>query len=222
MPNPNPVDTITEVAASITGLYAIADTQLINSKTLTEKVAQAIAGGARLIQYRDKTHRTTQRRHQAQVLSTLCQRLGIPLIINDDIGLAKKVRARGVHLGQDDDTIKLARETLGEDAIIGISCYNDLDRAIEAEKQGANYVAFGRFFKSPTKPDAIQAEPELLKRAKAILTIPVVAIGGINSENGGGLINAGADALAVISGVFAATDVYATAQAYSRLFDTHR
>ncbi|HEC12490.1 MAG TPA: thiamine phosphate synthase [Acidiferrobacteraceae bacterium] len=202
----------------ITGLYAIADTQLIDSETLTEKVAQAIAGGARLIQYRDKTHHSTQRQHQAQQLKTLCQQHGVPLIINDNIELAKKIRASGVHLGRDDDDIKLARKTLGKDAIIGISCYNDLARAIEAEKGGADYVAFGRFFDSPTKPNAIQAESGLLKQAKTTLTIPIVAIGGISSENGGYLIDAGANSLAVISGVFAATNVYAAAWAYSKLF----
>ena len=143
-------------------------------------------------------------------------------IVNDDITLAKQTKASGVHLGREDASVADAREQLGPQAIIGVSCYNELTRAETAQAQGADYIAFGRFFPSRTKPQAVQANPDLLREAKKKLHIPVVAIGGITPENGAALIAAGADALAVIEGVFGQPDIRAAAERYARLFKNGR
>jgi thiamine-phosphate pyrophosphorylase len=204
----------------LAGLYAIADTQYLDEARLIEAVTQAIAGGARVIQYRDKQHTAAKRMQQANELAALCRQQGALFIVNDDVALAKQAQADGVHLGREDAALAQAREQLGPRAIIGVSCYNELARAEAAEKQGADYVAFGRFFPSRTKPQAAQAGLDLLRDAKKKLHIPVVAIGGITPENGASLIAAGADALAVIEGVFGQADVLAAAERYARLFNT--
>jgi len=204
----------------ITGLYAIADTQYLDDTRLIDAVTQAIAGGARIIQYRDKTHVAAERARQSSELARLCRKQGALFIVNDDVGLAKQAQADGVHLGREDASLAQAREQLGAQAIIGVSCYNELARAETVETQGANYVAFGRFFLSRTKPQAVQASLDLLREAKKKLHIPIVAIGGITPENGASLIAAGADALAVIEGVFGQADVRAAANRYARLFNT--
>lgn len=202
----------------LAGLYAIADTRYLDDARLIEAVAQAIEGGARVIQYRDKKNPPEQRARHAAELAALCHRHGVLFIVNDDVALAKESRADGAHLGREDAAIAQAREQLGPQAIIGLSCYNEFARALTAEKQGADYVAFGRFFPSRTKPQAVQATPDLLREAKRKLHIPVVAIGGVTPENGASLIAAGADALAVIEGVFGQADVRAAAERYARLF----
>ena len=204
---------------AVSGLYVIADTSLIPGDRLARAVEQAIHGGARLVQYRDKSDDSVARRAQAEELAKLCRRYGIPLLINDDIQLAVSVGADGVHLGREDESLASARELLGEQALIGVSCYNQLSRAREAEAAGADYVAFGSFFPSTTKPDAVSAQIALLREARATLTLPVVAIGGITPENGAELIAAGADALAVITGVFASDDIATAASRYARLFE---
>ena len=138
----------------------------------------------------------------ASELVKICHRHNVPLIINDDIELAARVDADGVHIGREDGAIAQARKRLGADAIIGVSCYNFVERAIEAQAQGATYVAFGRFFPSTSKPLAAPAKIETLIQAKQLLKIPIVAIGGIMPENGAQLLAAGADLLAVIGGLF--------------------
>jgi thiamine-phosphate pyrophosphorylase len=200
------------------GLYVVADTALIPGEQLIEAVALAIQGGAMMVQYRDKSHDAIKRRWEAQDLVNLCRPLGVPLIINDDAHLAAQVRAHGVHLGKDDPHIAEARKLLGPNAIIGVSCYNELQRAIAAEQAGADYVAFGSFFPSPTKPHAVKAEVDLLREAKKSLKVPVVAIGGITADNGAPLVEAGADLLAVISDVFGQSDIRAAAERIARLF----
>ncbi|MEK7207710.1 MAG: thiamine phosphate synthase [Pseudomonadota bacterium] len=187
----------------LTGLYAIADTRYLDDARLLPAVSDAIAGGARIIQYRDKTHDAPTRLTQAKKIAALCRQHGVLFLVNDDVALAKESGADGVHLGRDDMPLAQARAVLGPRAIIGVSCYNELARALKAENEGADYVAFGRFFPSRTKPQAVQAEPSLLREAKKKLHIPIVAIGGITPENGASLLAAGADALAVIEGVFA-------------------
>lgn len=201
------------------GLYAITDSTLLSPERLVPAVAEAIAGGAVMVQYRDKSGDEGQRLWEAQDLVHLCRPLGVPLIINDDIELALKVEADGVHLGKDDIAVAEARELLGEQAIIGVSCYNQLQKASEAEAAGADYVAFGRFFTSGTKPQAVQAEPELLQLARVVLNVPIVAIGGITADNGAQLVEAGADLLAVIHGVFGQQNIRAAAEAIKELFD---
>lgn len=200
------------------GLYAVTDSEL-SGTALVQHVAQAIQGGAVMIQYRDKSSDAGQRLWQANDLQMLCQSLRVPLIINDDVELALHCRAAGVHLGKNDATVAQARAALGEQAIIGVSCYASLPRALTAQAAGADYVAFGSFFASPTKPDAARADLELLRTAHAALQIPIAAIGGITPDNGRALVDAGAELLAVVSGVFGATDISAAARAYAELFE---
>ena len=202
----------------ISGLYAIADTQYLDDARLLHAVGEALAGGARILQYRDKKHIVEGRARQARELAALCRKYHALFIINDDVELAKQVQAGGVHLGREDASIEQARAQLGPQPIIGVSCYNDLARAVQAQAEGADYVAFGSFFPSRTKPQAVRAGLELLCEAKQKLHIPVVAIGGITHENGVHLLAAGADALAVIEGVFGQPDIRAAAQRYARLF----
>jgi thiamine-phosphate pyrophosphorylase len=202
----------------LAGLYTIADTRYLDDARLLPAVGAAIAGGARVIQYRDKKHSAAERARHAGELATLCRRHDVLFIVNDDVTLAKETQADGVHLGREDVPLAEARKLLGAQAIIGVSCYNELARAEQAAVQGADYVAFGRFFPSRTKPQAVQAGLDLLREAKKKLHIPVVAIGGITPENGAALIAAGADALAVIEGVFGQADVRAAAGRYARLF----
>ena len=200
------------------GLYAITDALLIPDDRLLDAVEQALSGGARLIQYRDKSVDAARRLAQARMLNALCQRYQVPLIINDDVELAAEVGAAGAHLGKDDPALTAARARLGENALIGASCYNRLDLALEAERAGANYVAFGAVFPSPTKPTEIRASIALLREARAALRIPIVAIGGITPDNAPLLLDVGADALAVVSGVFGQPDIRAAAARYAALF----
>lgn len=205
-------------ATLVNGLYAITDTQLIPAGQLTGCVAQAIAGGASVIQYRNKQTADPARHQEAAALATLCRQHHIPLIINDDAELAAAVGASGVHLGQSDAPVQQARQQLGPRAIIGVSCYNDLERAIAAVAAGADYVAFGRFFPSHSKPDAHQADTRVLNQARQQLDRPIVAIGGITPDNGQALLAAGANLLAVIHGVFGQPDIRAAAAQYAELF----
>ena len=196
------------------GLYAITDGPRID---LLEVVAQALAGGARVLQYRDKTADAARRHAEAAALKQLCDTHTVPLIVNDDVALAVAVGAAGVHLGRDDDDVAAARAALGAGAIIGVSCYDSLERARAAAAAGADYVAFGAFFPSPTKPQAVRASLDLLRQS-ATLGVPRVAIGGITPDNALSLVEAGADFLAVISAVFGAPDVRAAAQRFARLY----
>lgn len=203
------------------GLYAITDNKLIKAERFIDFIdtlEKAIIGGAKIIQYRDKSSNQKQRIEQAQALLRLCQKYQIPLIINDDITLAQQVGADGVHIGKDDAKLSTARAQLGDKAIIGVSCYNQLPLAQQAVSAGANYVAFGRFFKSRTKPQAVSCSLDVLREARRTLSCPIVAIGGITPDNGTELVAAGADCLAVIEGLFGQTDVSAAAQRYTQLF----
>lgn len=205
---------------AIRGLYAIADTALIPETDLANSVALALSGGARVIQYRDKSRDRVRRRHQAAALAQRCREARALFIVNDDVELAADVAADGVHVGRADAGVEHARQRAGGRLIVGVSCYDSLERARVAQSQGADYVAFGSFFLSPTKPHAVPADISLLAQARRALTIPLVAIGGITPENGARLVAAGADALAVISGVFGADDIHQAARRYAQLFDT--
>ncbi len=203
---------------TVAGLYAIADTCYLDPTRLVSAVTDAIAGGARIIQYRDKSPDSERREREARSLAAVCRENGKMFLINDDVGLAAKVGADGVHLGRDDTTIGAARERLGPDTVVGVSCYNELARALAAQAQGADYIALGSFFPSRTKPQAVRAGLELLHAARAKIRLPIVAIGGITPENGAELIAAGADALAVIQGIFGQSDVAVAAKRYAQLF----
>lgn len=198
------------------GLYAITDGP---RPDLLDAVAQALDGGAKLVQYRDKTNDEARRLAEARALRQLCTAHGVPLIINDDVRLAAAIDADGVHLGEHDPAPAAARAMLGEGAIVGVSCYDSLERARLLAAAGADYVAFGAFFSSSTKPLARRAPPELLRQSAA-LGVPRVAIGGITPDNASALVDAGADFLAVISALFGAADVRAQAQRFASLYST--
>ncbi len=197
------------------GLYAITDNKLIKAEQLTDTVEKAIIGGAKIIQYRDKSNNQQLRFKQAQALHKRCQKYKIPLIINDDITLAQQIGAEGVHIGKNDVELGAARTILGDNAIIGVSCYNQLSLAQQAVEAGATYVAFGSFFVSRTKSQAVRCSVDVLRQARKALNCPLVAIGGITPDNGAELIAAGADCLAVIHGLFGQADVTAAAQRYA-------
>ena len=203
------------------GLYVITSDAYRAADGIEAAVAAAIAGGALLIQHRNKNGGYAQRYTEAVALRAICRRHGRPLIVNDDLALARAVAADGLHIGRHDASYADARAVLGGDAIIGVSCYDDVPAARAAQANGADYVAFGRFFPSKSKPEAAAAEVSLLTQAKRQLRIPIVAVGGITPENGALLLDAGADILAVIEGVFGAADVRAAAGRYARLFSRH-
>jgi len=197
----------------IVGLYGIT---VDNDSELQARVKAVLEGGGNVIQYRDKSN-LPGREETAEKLIEMCREFGATFIINDDIDLALAVNADGVHLGKYDLDIKAARNKIG-DKIIGVSCYNKLELALEAEQQGADYVAFGRFFPSVTKPEAVPAEICLLKEAKERLFLPIVAIGGITTANAETLIQAGASSIAVIDGLFNQQNIKRTAEEFSKLF----
>ena len=200
------------------GLYAITDPALCPDEHIEEQVQQALDGGARVLQYRNKTASSAQCEQQAASLLSRCRQAGVPFLINDDVVLAKRISADGVHIGQTDGGVAHARAVLGEEAIIGVTCHDSLELAQQAERQGASYIAFGRFFTSQTKPGASPADIAILATAKQQLELPVCAIGGITPDNAQSLLNAGADMLAVIHGVFTAANVRVAAQQYAQLF----
>jgi thiamine-phosphate pyrophosphorylase len=192
-------------ASRVRGLYAVTPDS-DDRDALVAKVAAAIEGGAAIVQYRNKTSLPQVRRSQAQALAKACKERDAVFIVNDDPKLAHDVDADGVHVGADDGDIAQARAIVGDDRIVGVSCYDDFERARYAASAGADYVAFGSFFTSSVKPGACRANVELLHRGRT-LGVPVVAIGGITSANAKMLIDAGASALAVISDVFAHEDL---------------
>ena len=205
---------------SLRGLYAVTSATLCRAPAqLTRAVEAALAGGARLVQYRDKEGDANARRHTARSLLDLCRERGALFIVNDDVELALAIGADGVHLGAKDLPLREARRRLGGLATIGVSCANVLERAVAAQDAGASYVAFGRFFPSRTKPDAPPADLALLRQARARLHIPICAIGGLTPANARPVVEAGAAMIAAVEGVFGAADVEGAARAYARLFD---
>ena len=199
------------------GLYAVTP-DLSDTGELAWRIRQALDGGLRLLQYRNKSADAALRREQSLALLGLCRGHGVPLVINDDLPLALDIGADGVHLGREDGNLAAARAALGPGKLLGVSCYAEMDRAREAGRIGADYVAFGSFFASPTKPAAVRAPLTLLAEARNELGLPVCAIGGITLQNAPQLIEAGADLLAVISDVFEAPDIAARAAAYVKIW----
>jgi thiamine-phosphate pyrophosphorylase len=206
---------------AIRGLYAITPDEA-DTDVLLHKVRLALQGGARVLQYRNKSADSALRLVQAQALSALTHAYGALLIVNDNPQLARTVDADGVHLGQGDLPLARARDLLGTEKIIGVSCYNQLPLALAARAGGADYVAFGAFFSSSVKPEAVAANLDLLRAARAEIDAPLVAIGGITAQNGAGLGHAGADALAVISALFGAPDIPAAAKDFAKLFNRNQ
>lgn len=212
---------MTKHTSVLNGLYVITDRELFLSRDMdiVDIVGEAIRGGARIVQYRDKQSEPSRRLEEAKLLQQLCHAHHVTFLINDDVELALEVGADGVHLGQSDTPLIEARKLLGPDRIIGVTCHNRIELAEQAQLNGADYVAFGRFFPSHTKPTAPPATPEILEQARATLTIPIVAIGGITPANAPLLLEKGATMLAVSHAVFAADNVRLAATAFSRLFD---
>lgn len=204
------------------GLYAITDSELLKGRLLPY-VEAALKGGATLLQYRDKSTDEARRLREAEALRELCNRYGAALIINDDAELAARLGV-GLHLGQTDGSLSAARALLGRQAIIGGTCHAQLELAEAAAKEGASYVAFGRFFNSNTKPGAPAATVELLDAAKSRVSLPIVAIGGVTLDNAPQLIAHGASMVAVIHGLFgadSAAEVERRARAFSDLFTSN-
>lgn len=200
----------------ISGIYAITP-EIEDTGQLVARVGAAVSGGVRLVQYRNKTGSAQLQREQCSALGEILRGVNGVLIVNDSSQLALTVGADGVHLGKEDESVADARRRLGPDKLIGVSCYNDLARATLSQAAGADYVAFGSFFPSSTKPFAVTAPIDLLGRAKSLLKLPVVAIGGINRVNAMALIEAGADAIAIVSALFCADDVEQEARLFTSL-----
>ena len=201
------------------GVYAITP-ETADTEHLLMQVGAALVGGVAAVQYRDKSGDVARRHEQASELVALCRPFGVPLIVNDDLRLADLCDADGVHLGRDDASLREARIILGRGKLVGASCYQSLELALAAQAAGADYVAFGSFFASPTKPAAGRAGLDLLREAAPLIHVPLVAIGGITLANAPQLLDAGADSLALLSALFDAPDIRASARALNHLFET--
>lgn len=199
------------------GLYAITP-ECADGARLLADVEAALAGGCRIVQFRDKDSAMAERVARAHALRTLTRRFAARLLINDDLALAILIDADGVHLGGEDGNLVAARAILGPDKILGASCYADFAAAQTAAAAGVDYVAFGAVYPSPTKPAAVRASLDLFRQA-GTLNAARCAIGGITLANAPPLIAAGADLLAVITDLFSAPDIAARATAYQRLFE---
>lgn len=207
--------------AALRGLYAITSQAICANRTrLLAAVTAALEGGAALIQYRDKWNEPSLREECARALLARCREHGVPLIINDDLQLAAAIGADGVHLGAADAPLAQARRELGNQAIIGVTCSNSLQRARAAASGGADYIALGRFFPSRTKPDAPQAGAQLLSEVHSALPqMPICAIGGLTPQNGAPLVERGASLLAAVDAVFGASDIHDAAARFAACFD---
>jgi thiamine-phosphate pyrophosphorylase len=211
-------ETLMSAHAKLRGLYVITDTTLIPRPRFVETVEAAVRGGATMVQLREKETPQDEVIRLGRELLAVTRRYGVLLIINDHPAVAKAVGADGAHVGRDDPSVEETRALLGPTAIIGASCYGDVSRAVTAEQAGADYVAFGTPFPSPTKTKRTDISLGIFRAVKQHVKVPVFAIGGITIDNVQQVIDAGADGIAVVSGVFAAADVEAAAQALARRF----
>jgi thiamine-phosphate pyrophosphorylase len=209
------------VQRKIAGLYAITPDES-RTDILVRKVGQALRGGASLVQYRNKTAAAELRLEQGRALAALCRDAGAAFIVNDDLALALALDADGVHLGGDDGNLAAARQCLGQGKLLGASCYNRIEVAEAAVQAGVDYLAFGSVFSSGTKPGAARAPLALFAEARRSFGLPLVAIGGITRENAPQVYAAGADAVAVISAVFDAGDIAASAAVFAQLYQSQR
>ncbi len=206
--------------STLRGLYAITDNALLAEGRLLPYVEAALQGGARLVQYRDKSQDASRRQDEAAALAELCRQHDAQLIINDDLPLARQLGV-GLHLGQEDGSLAAARADLGADAILGGTCHASLELAEVAAAAGASYLAFGRFFASSTKPDAPPAPLDVLDQARSRFSLPLCAIGGVTLDNAPRLLTHGVDLLAVVHTLFSAAsagEVERRARAFSQLF----
>jgi len=199
------------------GLYAITDCVRLDYPEMLDRTERILKAGVAAVQYRDKNPDSETRREVAARLHELCGKYATPLIVNDDVDAALAVGAAGIHLGREDTDLDEARRRAGNSILIGVSCYNDLDRAVAAGAAGADYVAFGAMFPTVSKDATVPATPDLIARAKAVLSIPVAAIGGITPDNCREIVDAGADLLAVISSVYLAEDPAAVVERFNEI-----
>jgi len=201
----------------ISGPYAITP-DLNQTNDLLNKTRQVLEGGVKLVQYRNKSANESLRREQAKLLLSLCREHNALLIINDHLEIAIEIDADGVHVGKNDVSVSAAKNQLGQNKIVGTSCYNQLDLAMQAQKDGADYIAFGAFFSSLTKPNAVSVSISLVNQAQKALSIPIVGIGGIQLTNARTVIQSGCAAIAVCHDLFQAENIKATAEHYVQLF----
>ena len=201
----------------ISGPYAITP-DLNQTNDLLNKTRQVLEGGVKLVQYRNKSANESLRREQAKLLLPLCREHNALLIINDHLEIAIEIDADGVHVGKNDVSVSAAKNQLGQNKIVGTSCYNQLDLAMQAQKDGSDYIAFGAFFSSLTKPNAVSVSISLVNQAQKALSIPIVGIGGIQLTNARTVIQSGCAAIAVCHDLFQAENIKATAEHYVQLF----
>lgn len=207
-----------ELRTQLRGLYAVTPDDMLLPR-LSALVSSALAGGTRIVQYRNKIAPQPLRRSQAAELLRICHGVGAKLIVNDDLAMALEIGADGVHLGGTDGDLVAARAALGPQRILGASCYNDVSRAESAAAAGVDYIAFGAMFASTTRPDAVPAPLSILREAKRF-GLPIAAIGGIKLNNAAEVIDAGADMVAVIADLFDTMDITTRAANYQDLFLT--
>ncbi len=204
------------------GLYVITDKKLISRDGFVATVEKAIKGGANIVQLREKDTPREEIRSIGTGLLKVTKKYGIPLIINDTPELAREIGADGVHLGENDQSIEHARSVLGEGSIIGVSCYGQLERGLNAERAGADYVAFGTPYYTPTKPDRKPTSFDILREAKRLIkSISVFAIGGINPQNARDVLETGVDGIAVITSVFGSSDPESAAKELTSIIEKH-
>lgn len=205
----------------LNGLYVITDKKLIKRDSFVETVEMAIKGGARIVQLREKETPDDEIINLGKAILNVTKRYSVPIIINDSPELAKEIGADGVHLGGEDTSIEKARMVLGSEAIIGVSCYNQIERGLDAVKRGADYVAFGTPYNTPTKPDREPTSIEILNEAVKLINIPIFAIGGITKDNAQPILDTGVDGIAVITSVFGSSDPEAAARDLASLTNTN-
>ena len=208
--------------ASISGLYIITDKKLIDRENFLNKVESALKGGAKLVQLREKNTDKKEILLLGKKLLGITKKYYVPLIINDYPEIAHEIGADGVHLGQNDPDVKTARKILGNNKIIGVSCYNQIERGVNAVTEGADYIVFGTPYYTPTKPEREPTSLETLLEARdKFRDIPIFAIGGINESNAETIVNTGVDGIAVITGIFGSEDPEKSARSLSSLFTHH-
>ena len=202
----------------VPGVYAVTDCERLSGSELLDRTSRILEAGVSAVQYRNKSGDAARKAAEAAAIGALCRQHGVPLVINDDVDLALAVGADGIHLGADDESCTRARARLGTGGLIGISCYDNMQTAVAAQDDGADYVAFGAFYPTRTKQPRSRADIELLERASRQLHIPIVAIGGITPDNAAPLLAAGADLLAVVSSLYGDPDPAAVVRRFRRLY----
>ena len=201
-------------------MYAVTPNDLDTAR-LCNNVEAALRGGVKLVQYRNKMTDTGLRLMQASALLALCRSFKVPLVINDHLDLCAQIDADGLHLGATDCDLSAARRLLGNDKIIGASCYNQIDLALKAKEAGASYVIFGVSFNSDSAPDALEVPLSEFIEAKQKISIPIVVIGNLTLDNAAQVIKAGATSIALMNGLFNAKNIQETSQQFAQLFTNH-